>query len=220
MAAPITPESAAPEGAEVLDLVRARRARTTTYRALLDDLASWPVAFRRRVGESLRRYDDSPEWISKRFEIGRRLGDGDDQHLENGCRCGCQGFNGEFVHYLKLLRTTAGEVLDARALAVDTLDAKAVLRERREELDERKRDLLKLLWLHGQRRIDRARLREHATEHVRAELADIQRRIGARAAHQSATAEVRARAVHLEALLADPHELAREWTGCLRTQGR
>jgi hypothetical protein len=104
MAAPITPESAAPDGAEVLDLVRARRARTTTYRALLDDLARWPAAFRRRVGESLRRYDDSPEWISQRFEIGRRLGDGDNQQLENGCRCGCQGFNGEFAHYLELLR--------------------------------------------------------------------------------------------------------------------
>jgi hypothetical protein len=218
MAAPIRTGRTATNEAELLDLVRARRARTETYRALLDDLASWPAAFQRRVGGSLRRFDDSPEWIAQRFEIGRRLGDGDDRSL-GGCGCGCHGFNGEFVHYLKLLRSTAGEVLDARAQAVHAPDAKAVLRERREELHERKNDLLKLLWLHGQRRIDRARLRQHAVETARAELADIHRQLGVRGADRIETSDMRARAARLEVLLADPHELAREWTGCLRVQG-
>jgi hypothetical protein len=206
MAAPIRINTATAIAAEVVDLEQARRLREpahsesmpdeiqaeyerasrrmeeafhrdfgpSVYRALLTDLASWPAAFQRRVGESLRRFADSPEWIWQRFEDGRQLGDGDERRFEGGCRCGCEGFNGEFVNYLQLLRTTAGEAREARAKGVHSPRATW-----REELDERKRDLLKLLWLHGQRRIDRARLREHAAEHVRAELSDIQRWLAA-----------------------------------------
>ncbi len=234
--------------------------RAAVYRELSADLATWPAAFRRRLGGgSLReRLDWNPghseRWNWQRFQDGRRLGVHEDSP-EQSCRCGCRGFNGEFVDRLRWLRDTAREARQARAKALHAPRSKAVLARRRERIERHKSELLELLWLHGQRKIDRAQLRQHAAEHIRAELADTQRAIAEAPANtreyrarlrenrsynrsgvtdrplspqrrrefERAIAETqanvpkwRARVAELEALLADPHALAREWTGCER----
>jgi hypothetical protein len=161
------------------------------YRSLLADLASWPAAFQRRIGEPLRDARDGrggkgwqspqwrfrPDWIWERFKEGRLLRADEEAVDPNGCRCGCRGFNGDFVRHLRMIRMESAEAREARAKAVHAPRAKAVLRRRRERIEHHKRELLALLWLHGQRKIDRARLREHAAEHMRAELAETRRRI-------------------------------------------
>ena len=100
---------------------------------------------------------------------------GDEDSPEQSCACGCRGFNGEQIRHLRLIRHYAAEAREARAKAVHAARSKAVLRRRREDLDRLKREFLELLWFRGQRKIDRVRLREHAAEHYRAELAELRR---------------------------------------------
>jgi hypothetical protein len=160
------------------------------------------------------------------------------------------------VNHLRMIRDASREARDTRAKAVNSPRSKTAWRRRQDQLDRWKGELLELLWLHGQQGIDRAQLRQHAAEHVSAELTDLRRWITnapartredlarlrenrthnrngptdkplsrarrleferAIAERERRVPEWKARAAHLEQLLADPHALAREWTGCARS---
>lgn len=135
-------------------------------RTMLKDLATWPTAFQRRVGEHIERQAQHAEWLRMEwhlFRTTRNANDADDTPAAS-CICGCRGFNGEIVERLRALRAAAATLRGGREEP-----------ERRSYVEWRKRELLVTLWYYGRRRIDRGRFRQHVADSARLECESIER---------------------------------------------
>ena len=115
---------------------------------LLDDLAAWPPVFQRRLRagvEEQTREVDPTWWFVRRFCRGRAVA-----NTAGTGRSAPWNFNFDrrLAYRLSQLRRAAAEVR-----AATTRRSRA---HRRRTLATCKANLLELLWLHGQPRIDRA----------------------------------------------------------------
>ena len=75
-------------------------------RTMLEDLATWPAAFRRRIGEHIEKQAHVFHLIEREWEMfhdARHADDADDTAAVR-CLCGCRGFNGYLVERVREVR--------------------------------------------------------------------------------------------------------------------